>query len=41
MASAGARAYNEVWGQSPQRGSRGQSSQWEVRGQSSLKLIVF
>ena len=31
MASAGARAYG-VWGHSPQRGSRGQSPRWGVRG---------
>jgi len=41
MASAGARAYNGVWGQSPQRGSRGQSPWWGSGGRSPLKLIAF
>jgi len=41
MASAVARAYNGVWGQSPQRGPRGQSPRWGARGRSPLKLKPF
>jgi len=30
-----------VWGQSPQRGLRGQGPRWEIRGRSLLKLMAF
>jgi len=41
MASVGARVYNEVWGRSPQRGSKGQSPRWGSGGKAPEADEVF